>query len=157
VASFQTNATSAHFKQSIPDHSSFGNNTSFMTDTSASLSSKKKKKSKGGLWKGHYEQQGVHYDMAFKKFSAKKDGELKGKGRDEVGEFELKGRLFKDGGVDFKKQYKGRHTVEYSGRMSEEGGKITGEWSVAGMTGGFVIEVRILIVFSMGLSVQRVT
>ena len=105
-------------------------NESFMTDA-------KSAKSKGGIWKGHYEQFGQKHEMIFKSFKAKREGKLQGKGKDEIGEFTLKGKVYKDGGLDFKKEYKGRHTVEYSGRLSEDGKSITGDWNVPGSNGGF--------------------
>ena len=46
--------------------------------------------------------------MIFKSFKAKREGKLQGKGKDEIGEFTLKGKVYKDGGLDFKKEYKGR-------------------------------------------------
>lgn len=42
--------------------------------------------------------------MTFSKFKAK-DSEVKGRGKDDVGEFKIKGKLYSDGGVSFKKEY----------------------------------------------------
>ena len=116
---------------------SYGNST-FSMDTSTIG----KQKSKGGIWKGYYEQYGVQHPMIIKKFKAKVGGKVKGKGKDENGEFKLKGKVHSDGGVDFKKEYKGRHTVNYSGRMVG-GTEIEGEWDVQGATGNFKISVSI--------------
>ncbi len=101
-----------------------------------------KKKGAGRIWKGYYEQHGVTHEMVFKRFKAKQGDKVKGKGRDEIGVFSIRGKVGEDGAVDFKKEYKGRHTVAYMGRMQ---GKdiIEGEWEVSGATGSFKIEVRI--------------
>lgn len=115
------------------------------TDTfvSSHLNNSVLPKSKGGIWKGWYEQFGTQHPMVLKNFKAKIGDKVKGKGRDEVGEFTIKGKVHSDGGVDFKKEYKGRHTVEYMGRMN--GKQISGDWSVNGASGTFNISVRILI------------
>lgn len=104
-----------------------------------SLAEGQKPKGKGSIWKGYYEQYGVQHPMVFKKFKAKPGKDLKGKGRDEIGEFTIKGKIHADGGVDFKKEYKGRHTVEYHGKLN--GFEIQGEWMVGGATGNFSITV----------------
>ena len=104
------------------------------------ISSFEKKKSKGGIWKGYYEQFGQQQEMTFKSFKAKVGDKLKGKGKDEIGEFTLKGKVHSDGAVDFKKEYKGRHTVNYMGRMNGKN-VIEGEWEVSGASGNFKIEV----------------
>jgi len=81
--------------------------------------------------------------MTFKKFKAKHGGgSVKGKGRDEVGEFTIKGKVHGDSTVDFKKEYKGRHTVTYMGRITVKN-VIEGDWEVSGARGGFKLEVRI--------------
>jgi hypothetical protein len=101
-----------------------------------------KKKSKGGIWKGHYEQYGVKHEMKFKQFKASLGGgEVKGKGKDEIGEFSIKGKVHSDGAVDFKKEYKGRHTVNYMGRITGKN-TIEGDWDVGGARGAFKLEVR---------------
>ena len=84
------------------------------------------KKSKGGIWRGVYEQYGIQHPMVFKNFKAKKGEKIKGKGRDEIGKFSLKGKVHSDGGIDFEKNYKGRHSVEYIGRLSDDGISIFG-------------------------------
>ena len=84
----------------------------------AGYSESHKPKGKGGIWKGWYEQFGQQHTMVFKSFKAKAGSSLKGKGSDENGEFKVKGKVHSDGGVDFKKEYKGRHTVEYHGKLS---------------------------------------
>lgn len=65
--------------------------------------------------------------MHFKKLKigGKHGGEIKGKGKDEVGKFKIYG-FFNPatGDVKFKKEYKGKHTAEYHGRWC--GQQITG-------------------------------
>lgn len=65
---------------------------------------------------------------------------MTGQGRDETGEFRITGKVHEDGGVDFKKTYKDRHTVEYHGRLNgaEE---ISGEIIHNGTQGTFKISV----------------
>ena len=65
--------TSVHY--SLRTTGSFMNE-SFMTDA-------KSAKSKGGIWKGHYEQFGQKHEMIFKSFKAKREGKLQGKGKDD--------------------------------------------------------------------------
>ena len=77
----------------------------------------------------------------FKKFVIKGE-KIKGKGTDEVGPFKIKGKLHKDGGVTFKKEYHG-HKVEYDGKLDNNSKKIRGEWSLDYMRGDFEIYVRI--------------
>jgi hypothetical protein len=77
--------------------------------------------------------------MVLKRFKAKLGDKIKGKGRDNVGDFKIKGKVHSDGGADFKKEYKGRHTVEYHGRLDASGTELKGEWNVSGSTGTFLI------------------
>lgn len=129
--SFQTNVTNVSAYTTRSD--------AFSTVTD--FSKIDKKKSKGGIWKGYYEQHGTQHPMTLKNFKAKvKEGTVKGKGRDEIGEFKIKGKVHHNGGVDFKKEYKGRHTVVYMGTLTENR-LIEGEWEVSGARGNFKLEV----------------
>ena len=78
----------------------------------------KPKMKKGTIWRGFYiEQGGRQCPMTFQKFKVKGD-KVKGKGQDENGVFKIKGKVHKDGGVTFKKDYTGRgYKVEYDGRI----------------------------------------
>ena len=61
---------------------------------------------------------------------------------DKGGKFELKGKVHKDNGVDFKKEYKGRGDyIEFNGKLHDN--KIKGECSESHVKGTFEIEVRI--------------
>ena len=67
-----------------------------------------------GIWKGWYEQGGQKVEMRLKKFNVK-GNKVQGKGKDEVGEFEMIGFYTADKQVQFVKQYKGAHQVHYAG------------------------------------------
>lgn len=89
------------------------------------------------VWKGYYEQDGNRHDMTFKMFSVVMNGDVMGKGKDEVGEFELRGFCNEFGDAQFAKRYIGKHTVMYNGKVDNKSMK--GSWSVAGLTGNFEI------------------
>jgi hypothetical protein len=93
----------------------------------ASVPQSKPKAKKGTIWRGFYaEHDGRQCPMTFKKFSVKGE-KIKGKGSDENGNFKIKGKVHKDGGVTFKKDYTGRgYVVEYEGRLEDGGQKIHG-------------------------------
>jgi hypothetical protein len=76
--SFQTTATNI---------SSYTTRTTNALSTATDFTKIDKKKSKGGIWKGYYEQHGSQHEMKIKNFkaNAKKGGAVKGKGRDEIG------------------------------------------------------------------------
>jgi hypothetical protein len=97
----------------------------------ASVPQTKPKAKKGTIWRGFYaEHDGRQCPMVFKKFSVKGD-KVKGKGSDENGNFKIKGKVHKDGGVTFKKDYTGRgYKVEYEGNLKDGGHKIHGQWSL---------------------------
>ena len=81
--------------------------------------------------------------MTFQKFKLKGD-KVKGKGQDENGVFKIKGKVHKDGGVTFKKDYTGRgYKVEYDGRLEDGGCKVRGTWSLQHASGDFEITVRV--------------
>ena len=75
--------------------------------------------------------------MTFKMFQAAINGEIKGKGKDNVGEFTVRGWVNEFGDAQFQKAYVGKHTVMYSGKLN--GKSLTGTWSVAGYNGTFEI------------------
>ena len=61
-----------------------------------------------------------------------------GKGKDDIGEFEINGRI-DNGDVIFNKQYIGQHSVLYKGKY--DGVSIVGEWSIGEEnTGKFKIQ-----------------
>jgi hypothetical protein len=75
--------------------------------------------------------------MTFKMFSCTINGDVLGKGKDAVGEFELRGFCNEFGDCQFAKRYIGKHTVMYNGKL--EGKSMKGTWTVAGLTGTFEI------------------
>lgn len=55
--------------------------------------------------------------MHFKKLSIKGE-KIKGKGKDDIGKFSLKGKFYgSTHQVEFEKKYKGKHTVHYHGHF----------------------------------------
>ena len=86
-----------------------------------------------GVWKGWYEQDGTRTEMRIQKFRIK-DGIIKGKGHDSVGEFEIQGS-YTDSSVNFIKKYKGAHEVHYSGHKEKQ--TLTGKWNLQGLQGNF--------------------
>lgn len=70
-------------------------------------------------------------------FSCTLNGEVLGKGKDVVGEFNIRGFCNEFGDAQFAKQYIGAHTVMYNGKVN--GKTMSGFWTVAGMTGDFEI------------------
>lgn len=73
--------------------------------------------------------------MTWTKFTAAPGQVLRGKGHDDIGEFILQGYVEPNGTAHFEKQYLGKHTVLYEGQL--EGERITGEWSVQGISDTF--------------------
>ncbi len=88
---------------------------------------KREKKKLKDTWDGWYQQGGDKHDMKFDVLKIKKK-KIKGEGHDEVGQFKINGRVNHDE-VEFSKEYVGKHTVEYSGKL--EGHTLSGNWSIA--------------------------
>lgn len=62
------------------------------------------------------------------------DGRVVGIGHDIVGEFELRGEI-KEDSIYLRKQYIGKHVIDYHGTSMGEGG-YGGQWSCNGIPGG---------------------
>ena len=73
--------------------------------------------------------------MTWCKFMAAPGQVLRGKGRDDIGEFILQGYVEPNGMAHFEKQYLGKHTVLYDGHLTAD--RITGRWNVAGLSDTF--------------------
>lgn len=73
--------------------------------------------------------------MTWMKFEAAPGQVLRGKGRDDIGEFCLQGYVEPNGKAHFEKQYLGKHTVLYEGQLNGE--RITGRWEVQGTSDTF--------------------
>ena len=92
------------------------------TDAYLGLGSKK--------WKGFYEQHGQQFDMKFECLTVTENGEIHGKGKDQVGRFVINGIYLTTPTTDvqFVKQYLNMHNVLYSGKVNEK--IITGRWEI---------------------------
>lgn len=68
------------------------------------------------------------------------NGQVKGQGRDDVGEFTINGDWNPNGQVAFVKQYIGQHNVHYEG--SFDGLHVQGQWKIpsAGLCDAFMLE-----------------
>jgi hypothetical protein len=62
-------------------------------------------------------------------------GRVEGEGYDVIGVFTFAGTYTERGTVHMVKQYVGKHSVQYDGRVDGEGA-VTGEWSIAGAWSG---------------------
>ena len=78
-------------------------------------------------WTGWFEQDGDRTDMDISKFKVKKNGKIKGKGDDAVGEFKFKGFAI---GKKFmaRKHYSGAHTIMYWGDIDSDCNELEGFW-----------------------------
>ena len=92
-------------------------------------------------WSGYYEQGGQQYSMEIQNFYLS-GVQVLGSGSDSIGQFDING-LVSDNNqtsrkVEFVKQYRGQHAVNYVGEYSDN--LCHGTWSVGGSTGGFRLE-----------------
>ena len=78
-------------------------------------------------WGGWFEQDGEQTEMHLDKFKVKKNGKIKGKGDDAVGEFTFKGFAV---GKKFmaRKHYSGAHTIMYWGDIDSGLETLEGFW-----------------------------
>ncbi|CAF3740913.1 unnamed protein product [Rotaria sp. Silwood1] len=96
----------------------------------------------GGAVHGKYYHLDQSFDMIFDFFSLI-EGRVLGQGIDNVAAFTMAGRYDNEGNVSFKKQYVGKHAIEYKGTLEcdELGGfKIEGKWSAGSSTDDFYVE-----------------
>ena len=82
------------------------------------------------LWTGHFEQMGEYYPVQFDDMQIGLNGQILGRGSDEVGQFSINGMLSRNGTIKFTKQYNGQHAVQYSGIVGNK--VIKGKWSIPG-------------------------
>ena len=79
-------------------------------------------------WAGVYMQDGNEVEMIFNHLNIW-NNRINGRGKDEVGEFEINGEFKSNGQVTFTKQYIGQHSVLYEGQY--DGNRIiSGQWKV---------------------------
>ncbi|XP_012565213.2 uncharacterized protein LOC101241070 [Hydra vulgaris] len=85
----------------------------------------------GGSVKGLYYQYNKPHEMVFEFFRMSK-GNVSGQGSDKTGHFTMAGIYDNDGNISFKKQYIGKHAVEYVGSFIKltEGFEINGKWII---------------------------
>ena len=90
-------------------------------------------------WKGQYHQDGTDVQMTIDHLNIF-NGQVKGSGRDEVGEFTISGDWQPSGQVAFVKQYIGQHNVHYEGTF--DGVRVQGQWKIPSMNmfDAFMIE-----------------
>ena len=90
--------------------------------------------------KGTYTQDGTDVPMKLENLQFGDSGKIRVDGSDEIGKFEMRGRLSKDGKVFIRKQYIEKHMVIYNGQL--EKGVIAGTYKLKeGGTGPFKIEL----------------
>ena len=82
------------------------------------------------LWTGHFEQLGQYYPVQFDDMQIGLNGQILGRGSDQVGQFSINGMLNRTGTINFTKQYHGQHAVQYSGIVGNK--IIKGKWSIPG-------------------------
>lgn len=92
-------------------------------------------------WSGWYQQGGTRHPVRFDQMSVDGSGRIMGQGQDDVGSFSIAGCIYPNGSFEFNKAYIGAHTVAYKGNL--QNGKLSGKWSVAGMTDDFEINYQI--------------
>jgi hypothetical protein len=86
-------------------------------------------------WTGWFKQGGSRTDMYFKNFRIEMNGKIWGSGSDEVGQFQISGKMTPSNQrLTFHKKYQGAHTVVYKGKM--EGNHISGGWEIPGNCSG---------------------
>lgn len=91
-----------------------------------------------GEWKGFWLQRGLAGRQWMTLAIEFRAGHLTGEGRDQVGEFFLRGTYeLEDGRCTLTKTYPGSHDVLYTGANEGDGKWLWGVWKVLTETGGF--------------------
>jgi hypothetical protein len=92
-----------------------------------------------GRWRGFWEQQGWGRQWMEELHLTFAEGTVTGSGKDCIGGFAFNGSYTAKGEIFLEKQYFGRHSVQYQGRVGGEGA-VMGFWSIWGrMSGPFVL------------------
>jgi len=90
--------------------------------------------------KGWFDQDGQKYSVEFLDFRLEANGDIRGCGKDVIGQFDIIGRLNASGYFKFEKIYKGAHTVDlkwinslphsvvFTGKR--HGSNLTGKWEI---------------------------
>lgn len=86
-----------------------------------------------GHWKGYYTQGNSMYDFKVTVVFTK-NKKVMGEGMDDIGAFSFNGDWSASTGkVKFVKEYHGRHSVNYDGKLSKDGKCIKGIYSLSGI------------------------
>ena len=80
-------------------------------------------------WTGYFQQDGSKTEMKFANMQVQLDGAITGQGMDDVGHFEITGKLEQNNELGFVKQYVGAHAVNYTGQLKASG-VIKGSWEI---------------------------
>ena len=91
-----------------------------------------------GEWKGYYMQNGGKNDMdTF--FTFNQDGQISGKGKDNIGSYTILGIMKENDTFEFTKQYVGAHSVTYTGSIKwvDEQPLMEGEWKIGSASDKF--------------------
>ncbi|XP_063406891.1 uncharacterized protein LOC134690774 [Mytilus trossulus] len=87
-----------------------------------------------GFYKQHNRQHQFELDIAFL------EGNVTGEGIDTIGQFTIAGTWdVSSRSIQFRKQYKGAHCVDYSGQLSTDGCKMDGQYNIGGSTDKFTM------------------
>lgn len=82
-------------------------------------------------WIAQYEQYGTWHDMKFTQINvdARPGGLIKASGTDEVGDFVFEGSFSPNNPeCRIHKQYVGKHSIYYQGKVNTQTGEINGSW-----------------------------
>ena len=90
-------------------------------------------------WRGQYHDENGEHEMVIDHLNIF-NNQVKGNGRDDVGEFTINGDWSPNGQVAFVKQYIGQHNVHYEGTY--DGVRVQGQWKIPqfNMFDAFMIE-----------------
>ena len=67
---------------------------------------------------------------------------IMGEGNDGIGSFSIEGICYPSGDVNFVKQYHGQHAVNYTGRLSPDGTRMSGTYTAGAAFGNFFMALR---------------
>ncbi|VDI48491.1 Hypothetical predicted protein [Mytilus galloprovincialis] len=87
-----------------------------------------------GFYKQHDRQHPFELDIVFM------EGNVTGEGIDQIGKFTIAGTCdVSSRRIQFRKQYKGAHSVNYSGQLSQDGCKMEGQYNIGGSSDKFTM------------------
>ena len=84
-------------------------------------------------WKGYYSQFGSKHEMKLSFLMFQQDAKIFGAGTDDIGKYEISGRVDPKNCFSFTKQYIGAHSVSYSGSVHwKKTPTLQGNWVLGG-------------------------